>query len=348
MNKALLHLLEDITDDPQQPSPSDDNKHSRVLLIDSLNLFFRNFSTLNSIAPNGNHIGGLGGFLRSLGTLIKETNPTSVYVVFEGIGSTVNRKNILPEYKSNRHIKRITNWEIFDNLEEELDSKIDQLSRLIQYLKLLPVKTISIDKAEADDVIAYLSKHLVEKYNSQVFIVSNDKDYLQLINENVLVYRPTERIYYDYSKIKEKFQVLPENFILYKTLIGDASDSVEGIKGLGEKGIFKKFPELLDNYITLDDIFRISEEKLEDHITYARVLQAAERLKGNYKIMDLSRPLIDEYDEEYLKQFVEEHAPQLQSSLIAKLYNEDNLGAIIRNLDWWIKENFTQLTGFNK
>ena len=64
--------------------------------------------------------------------------------------------------------------------------------------------------------------------------------------------------------------------------------------------------------------------------------------------MDLSKPLIDEYDEEYLKQFVEEHAPQLQSSLIAKLYNEDNLGAIIRNLDLWLKNNFTQLTGFNK
>ncbi len=346
MNKKLLRFLDEIQEDVKVVESSNKDKHSRVLLIDSLNLFFRNFATLNSIAPNGNHIGGLGGFLRSLGSLIKETQPTSVYVVFEGIGSTVNRKNILPEYKSNRNIKRITNWDIFDNLEEELDSKIDQLSRLIQYLKLLPVKTISIDKAEADDVIAYLSNHLVEKYNSQIFIVSNDKDYLQLVNKNILIYRPTEQTYYDRNKIQEKYQVLPENFILYKTLLGDNSDSVEGIKGLGEKGIFKKFPELLDTPLTLDNIFDISETKLKEHVIYARVLQAEDRLTSNYKIMDLSKPLINENDEKYLKQFIEEDNPKLQAPLIAKMYNEDNLGSIIRNLDYWLKENFTVLNSY--
>ena len=215
MNKDLLNFLSNITDKGEEPISG--NRHSRVMLIDSMNLFFRNFAMLNSVTPDGVHIGGLGGFLRSLGSLIKEIQPTSVYIVFDGEGSTINRKNILPEYKSDRHIKRITNWEIFNSLEEEGEAKIDQITRLIQYLKLMPVKIIAIDKTEADDLIAYLSRYISSKYNSKIYIVSNDQDYLQLVNNNIIVYRPTEHVYYDQSKIVEKFQVLPSNFILYTT-----------------------------------------------------------------------------------------------------------------------------------
>ena len=345
MNKELLNFLSNITD---KDEPISGNRHSRVLLVDSMNLFFRNFSMLNSVTPNGVHIGGLGGFLRSLGTLIREIQPTSVYVVFEGEGSTINRKNILSEYKSDRNIRRITNWEIFDNIEEEGEAKLDQITRLIQYLKLIPVKTIAIDKTEADDLIAYLSRHLSSLYDSKVYIVSNDKDYIQLVNNNITVYRPTEQIYYDRKKITEQFSVLPENFILYKTLMGDASDSVSGIKGLGKSKIFKLFPELLEVPLALDDIFDICEKKMKEHIIYARVLQDFSQLERNYKIMDLENPLIDEQGKEILNELVEERAPDLQAKLIAQLYNEDHLGGIIRNLDVWLKDSFTQLTAYNK
>ena len=94
-SKELLGLLNSINE-------KQDNKYGeRIILIDALNLFFRNFATLNMVNPtNGAHIGGLGGFLRSLGTLIKQTQPTQVYIVFDGIGSSNNRKNLIPEYKS--------------------------------------------------------------------------------------------------------------------------------------------------------------------------------------------------------------------------------------------------------
>ena len=344
MNKELLNLLSNI----KEEEPISSNRHSRVLLIDSMNLFFRNFAMLNTIAPNGVHIGGLGGFLRSLGSLIKEIQPTSVYIIFDGEGSTIYRKNILPEYKSGRNIRRITNSEIFDSIEEEGEAKLDQITRLIQYLKLMPVKTIAIDKTEADDLIAYLSKYLYSKYNSKIYIVSNDKDYLQLVNNNIIVYRPTERLYYDQAKIIEQFQILPSNFILYKTLLGDQSDTVIGVKGLGKSKIFKLFPELLDTPLTLDKIFDICEEKMQDHIIYARVLINANQLESNYKIMDLENPLINEQDIEILKELVEERAPDLQSKLIAQLYNEDNLGGIIKNLNIWLKNTFTTLISYNK
>ena len=344
MNKELLNLLSNI----KEEEPISSNRHSRVLLIDSMNLFFRNFAMLNTIAPNGVHIGGLGGFLRSLGSLIKEIQPTSVYIIFDGEGSTINRKNILPEYKSGRNIRRITNSEIFDSIEEEGEAKLDQITRLIQYLKLMPVKTIAIDKTEADDLIAYLSRYLSSKYDSKIYIVSNDKDYLQLVDNNIIVYRPTERLYYDQAKIIEQFQILPSNFILYKTLLGDQSDTVIGVKGLGKSKIFKLFPELLDTPLTLDKIFDICEEKMQDHIIYARVLINANQLESNYKIMDLENPLINEQDIEILKELVEERAPDLQSKLIAQLYNEDNLGGIIKNLNIWLKNTFTTLISYNK
>ena len=241
-----------------------------------------------------------------------------------------------PEYKSGRNIRRITNWEIFDNIEEG-EAKLDQITRLIQYLKLMPVKTIAIDKTEADDLIAYLSRYLSSNYNSKVYIISNDQDYLQLVDDNIVVYRPTERIYYDRPKIVEKFQVLPSNFILYKTLLGDQSDTVAGIKGLGKGKIFKLFPELLDIPLNLDKIFEICEEKMQEHIIYARVLINANQLESNYKIMDLENPLINEQDIEILKELVEERAPDLQSKLIAQLHNEDNLGGIIKKFKHLVK-----------
>jgi len=173
----LFNLLDDLQEDKEIPTKK---RHDRVLLIDGLNLFFRNFAMLKMVNPDGVHVGGLGGFLRSLGAMIRKTDPTSVYVIFDGPGSSDNRKNLIPEYKSGRHTQRVTKWSGFDNLEEEDASKIDQITRVIQYLKLLPVKTSILSKVEADDIIAYLCDKLPKTYDSQVFIVSSDKDFLQL------------------------------------------------------------------------------------------------------------------------------------------------------------------------
>ena len=144
--KDLLSLLDSISEEQEETSLS---KNNRVLLIDGLNLFFRNFAMLNIVNSEGAHIGGLGGFLRSLGTLINQIQPTSIYVVFDGEGSTVNRKNLLPEYKSGRHQHRITNWDTFEDLDDEHDAKVDQIVRLVQYLKSLTGKHLIFQSLQA-------------------------------------------------------------------------------------------------------------------------------------------------------------------------------------------------------
>jgi DNA polymerase-1 len=338
-NKNLLKLLNEV----QENTDSVFNKHERVLLIDGLNLFFRNFAILNLINSNGVHIGGLGGFLRSLGTLVKEIKPTSIYVVFDGPGSSASRKNMIPEYKSSRNINRITNWDIFDDIEEEHDSKINQIVRLMHYLKCLPVKVLSIPKVEADDILACLSQQISSNPNNKSFIVSADKDFLQLVTNNITVYRPVEKEYYTPQTVIDKFQLTPHNFILQKTLLGDNSDNVKGIKGLGEKGLLKKFPELKERNLSLQDIFDICEEKLKDHVVYARILMERNEIESKYKVMDLSKPLVSEQDIEDLQSIIEDDELYFEPEEFIRMYNEDELGKIIKNVDFWIKENFLYL-----
>jgi len=126
-NKDLMKLLDEVQE-PGESTP----KEKRIILIDALNLFFRNFAVIGVLNSDGTHIGGLGGFLRSLGALIRNLEADQVYVVFDGIGGSNNRKNIIPEYKSGRNNSRITNWEVFDSHEDEENSQIDQIIRIAQ------------------------------------------------------------------------------------------------------------------------------------------------------------------------------------------------------------------------
>jgi 5'-3' exonuclease len=338
MKKDLLNLLDTVQEHGDELPQSE-----RYLLIDGLNLFFRNFSAINTVNSNGVHIGGLGGFFRSLGALIRTLQPTQVYMVFDGVGSSNNRKNIIPEYKSNRNISRITKHELFDNLEDEDDSKVDQIVRIIQYLKTLPVKTVSLPRVEADDIIAYLSSTLPTQPEDRVFIVSSDKDYLQLVSDKVIVYRPIEKEYYTTDTVKEKFNVTPHNFLLYKLLMGDNSDGVTGIKGLGSKGLFKRFPEIATRDLSFDDLLDLAEAKLKEHIIYARVLHDIPLLEDKYRVMDLSNPMMDDKDKMFIDKFVENTHLNFLPETFVEMCEEDQIGNLIRNTDYWVRDIFKDL-----
>jgi DNA polymerase-1 len=302
---------------------------------------------LNIVNEHGVHVGGLGGFVRSLGTLINAIQPTSVYVVFDGEGSATNRKNLLPEYKSGRNLSRITNWEIFEDVGDEHDAKVDQIIRLIQYLKCLPVKTVALDKVEADDIIAHLSYKLSTEHDSQCFIVSSDKDFIQLINNKITVYRPIEKDYYTPDTVKEKFGVLPENFLQYKVLMGDASDKVPGIKGLGAKKLSKLFPELGERIITLDEIIELSAQKHKENIIYSRIVFEENNLKKTTKIMDLHNPMMDDLEKKFIEDLISKNSPVLNVETFLRLYQEDGLRHLIKNPEFWINNQFRTLNSYN-
>lgn len=348
-NKDLLKLLNNIKEDGNEPIQEENQDQERILIIDGLNLFLRNFAILNYINQSGVHIGGLGGFLRSLGSYIKQLQPTQIYVIFDGLASSTNRKNLVPEYKSGRHQTRITNHNSFSNLEEEHESKANQISRLIDYLKCLPINIICVDKVEADDIMAFLSEQTTQNPKSKAYIISADNDFLQLVNEQITIYRPVEKEFYTPSKVKEKFGVYPHNFLTYKTLIGDKSDKVGGVQGLGFGKLEKLFPELLsEEKITLEHIHDICSTRLDEHVIYARTLFKFDDLRKAHKIMNLENPMLDDLEKDHILNMIKTPAYKLDSSTFLKMYHEDGLGHVLKNVDYWIKECFDKIDRYNR
>jgi DNA polymerase-1 len=333
LNQVLNSLVED------KPT-----RNSRILIIDSMNTFMRNFSSINALNPAGHHIGGLVGYLRSIGYAIKNFRPTRVILVFDGHGSTVNKKLLYPDYKGTRNISRITNWDIFDDKGEESEAMIDQITRLIQYLKQLPVSLISIDKIEADDSIGLIANYYAQdKTCNRITIMSTDKDFYQLINDKVCVYSPTKRKMYKVEDVISEFGVHPNNFLIYKSLLGDNSDNLPGVRGLGPKKIIKLFPLLDSKEYKLQDIYTISENNIKTSSMYNSVLNSKGQLDINYKLMNIRTPNISDDSQEDIFNLLNEEITPLNVGGFMVLYDSDGLGNSIPNTHSWLSDNFGSL-----
>lgn len=314
-----------------------DSVDSRVLLIDGLNTFLRAFAAIGWVNKDLSHIGGLTGFLRSLGYVIKLVRPTRVIIVFDGQGSSTNKRYIYPEYKANRGLTRVTNWDSFESQQDESDAITEQLVRLVFYLKTLPIDLLSIDKIEADDVIGYIS----QKLSGEVTIMSSDRDYLQLVSDNITIYSPTKKKFYDHDLVITEYGVSPNNFLTQKILLGDSGDNIPGVKGLGSKTMLKHFPELSkDNEITLDDILQKCEGK-------QKILESIKnfefQLRINKKLMDLKQPNIPEEGLEEINSVLLNPNKGYDSQKFLTLYNEDELGNSIPNVQTWLFNHFHNL-----
>jgi 5'-3' exonuclease len=128
--------------------------------------------------------------------------------------------------------------------------------------------------------------------------------------------------------------------------MGDNSDKVPGLKGLGPKKLFKLFPELQDKEMSLGDLHNICEGKYKENIIYSRVIFDYEMLQRNYKIMDLGSPLVDENEKLLIQQLTEETTNKLNASDFLKMYHEDGLGHTLKNIDFWIRDTFRTLSSF--
>jgi len=335
--KFLRQVLDSIVED--RPT-----KNSRILIIDSMNTFIRNFSSINSLNPAGHHIGGLVGYLRSIGYAIKSFRPTRVILVFDGQGSTTNKKNLYPEYKGNRSISRITNWNIFDDKQEESEAMINQMTRLIQYLKQLPVSLVSVDKIEADDSIGFIANYYAKDEECRtVTIMSADKDFYQLISDKIHVYSPIKKKTYKINDVIDEFGVHPSNFLIYKTLLGDNSDNLPGVRGLGPKKIIKLFPLNNSHEYDLNKIYKISEDNLNESSMYRSILESKHQLNINYQLMNIREPNISENDKEDIINILNEEITHLNVGGFMMLYESDGLNNSIPNTHSWLSDIFGSL-----
>ena len=338
MGKTILDLLNNVQKDDTS------NPNSRVLIIDGLNLYLRTFAVNGMLNDRGVPIGGMMGFLKSLAYAIRETNPTRVMVIYDGAGGSQRRRKMSPNYKANRKPgKRITRWDAFKNVEEEKEAMKIQFSRLLEYLNTLPINVISIDKIEADDTIAYVTTNLLE---DEVIIMSADQDFLQLVNDRVTVWSPIKKIFYTPEKVLEDYGVPAHNFLMYKILMGDKSDNLEGVKGLGPKKLPKILPDISKKPLDLDFILDYASKGIEP--MHKRITESAIKLNLNEKMMDLKNPPISGELKSLIRKLTSRPINLLSSNDFNTMYTDDQMGNAIDIPDVWLKQHFTRLNSYAK
>jgi len=336
--------FENILNNLKETPPRALNDH--ILLIDGMNTLIRSFSLLKAMNPSGTHIGGLVGFLRSLGYVTRIFDPTRVIVVWDGKGGSGNRQNIDPNYKAQRATSRITHWGLYDTKEEETEALINQLFRVQDYLDCLPLQQIVMEKLEADDIMAYLAKK-ASASGKKVTIVSSDKDFYQLIDNNIEIYAPVKKKTIDINNIKEEIGVLPQNYNIVKALLGDNSDNLPGVKGLGIKTILSEWKSFsYDPLASLQDVWDHCETQLETKKPkkiFAKILHSWDRVMTNFHLMDLHNSQLDDKEKEYVSEIIGTKVRELQTGAFLHMLDQDKIEGITKNTEGWL-ENFRGLT----
>ena len=263
------------------------------LIIDGHNTFIRNFVVNPTSDPNGNPIGGLLGTLRSVKWAIQEFKVTKVIFVWDGPGGAQRRRSIIGQYKSGR--KPRLNREVEEGTKDSRENMDWQREKVEMLLPFLGVIQVKIDNIEADDTIGYLVGLLDPQPK---VILSSDRDMWQLVSDTTVVYWPTKKCVISTGTFKEHSLFAPANFILARALSGhgDASDNIQGIKGLGDKTIIKLFPELGERPVDESELYRLCEERLGDgkgpKRWYQAILDQRSLVNTNVSVMQLTTPNI--------------------------------------------------------
>ena len=200
-----------------------------------------------------------------------------------------------------------------------------------------------MEKLEADDIMAWIAKKASASNVKKCTIVSSDKDFLQLVDDTIEVYAPVKKKTFTKDNIFEELKVLPENYNIVKALLGDNSDNLQGVKGLGIKTVISEFPKLLTEITNLDYVFKVAEEKLEGKKIFAKIIHNWDRVETNFELMDLHITALDDKEKDYVNNTLKEKVPDLQSGAFLRLLDQDKIEGITKNTESWL-ENFRGLT----
>jgi DNA polymerase-1 len=321
--------------------------NSDILLVDGLNTFIRSFMAVPSMNDDGMHTGGIAGFLKSIGYAIKLINPTRVIVVFDGSGGSQKRRKIYPDYKKGRKTKIKFNRTYEELSSSELEQKNLQieLMRLVSYLEVLPVTVMAIDNIEADDTIAYLAEDTFK--DSNVTIMSTDKDFLQLASERVKIWSPVKKKIFGCKEIVDEYGITCNNFIFYRVLEGDVSDNIPGIDGVGIKRVLQAYPFLADDkQVTLQEIYNYSENYKGKYKIYERVLDNKLLIERNYELMQLKATSIQSFTQLRIEEIIKKQVPKIDKMTFSRLITEDKMWNNLPNYMVWLNETWGKLNSF--
>ena len=212
----------------------------KILLIDGSSLIFRAFYAIKNLTTkDGVFVNGVYGFLNMYYKALELTNPTHVFVAFDK-GSKTFRHTEYSDYKGTR-----------DKAPNEITYQFGILKDLLSSMN---VNYLELDEYEADDILGTIAK-LAQKEGFEVDIFTGDRDYLQLVDDNIFVYLTKKGIseikLMDNNAIFEDFGISPKQLIEVKALQGDSSDNIPGVKGVGEKTALK----LIQEYGNLENLY---------------------------------------------------------------------------------------------
>lgn len=336
MNKKYAELFKQVKE--EHVTRANLNKNSKVLILDGMNTYIRAFSASPALNDNGEHVGGYYAFINSLKNIIKIIDPTRVIIVFDGKGGSQKRKKLYSSYKQGRAIKNKLNRVLELNVDDEQKLLRQQFVKLLEYLEHLPVTIMSYDYIEADDVIAFLTTDCLKE---DVIIYSNDKDYFQLINDRVSVYFPAKTKLYTKQDIISEYDILPENFIWQKVILGDKSDNVKGIRGVGIGKFNRTFTFLKDKPYSLDEFKSIVSESTDKVIN--KINESIDIVERNYYIMQLFDVDISGNTKSKIMNLLDSEIPILNKNALKRLMVTDKLNSLIKNYEIWIANTFDKL-----
>ena len=349
--KGYAELLKQVREDHENQNSSLD-KDSKVLIVDGLNSFIRVFSAVPLVNDDGDHIGGYVGFMRSIAAVIRQFKPTRCIIVFDGKGGSARRKKMHSGYKEGRTMStRFNRREDVgeQSVEKEIESMRTQMGKLSEYLQCLPITLISIDNIEADDAIAYLATDVFRPKGSEVIIMSDDKDFIQLIDAKTSVWRPVEKKYYTPKEVVDRFGIPSHNFIHYKVFMGDGSDNIKGINGIGIKTLQNKFPLLLEDKIaSIEDVLEYCKVRKDEHKVYKTVLDNESVMRLNWRLMSLEELEIGANFKLMIIDMANRPISVLNMYLFKKMFMLDKLYSVIPNVDSWLNTSFNSLAAFSQ
>lgn len=350
--KKLFSLFENI-DKQEIDNKPQKNINSDVLIIDGTNTFMRSFSVNPALNDDGEHVGGIDGFLKSIGYAIRILNPTRCIIVFDGKGGSKKRKSIFSNYKAKRKVKTRINrvYEDISTPEQENKSLLQQIQKIAVLCQNLPVTTMAIDNIEADDTIAFLCTETFNNDDTEsIVIMSSDKDFYQLVNDKVKIYSPTKKRIYGPLEIFNEFGITSRNYIYFKILNGDKSDNIDGVNGIGEKTAIKLFPQITkEEDFSLNEMINYAADNANGKSKkYNSVVENKQLLERNFGLMQLGVSDISNFSKMKIQDVIAKDIHPTNVYEFTALLKKYKMFSVINNHHVWLRETFETLDFFAK
>ncbi|MFP3982613.1 MAG: DNA polymerase I [Desulfurivibrionaceae bacterium] len=225
--------------------------NTSLYLIDGNAYIHRAYHAISPLANSrGLPTHAIYGFLNILRRVIKEKSPDYLAVAFDTRGPTF-RHQIYKNYKANRPA-----------MPEDLSCQIPYIKKIVQGYNI-PI--LEQEGMEADDLLASVTSHFSSR-GEPIVIVSGDKDLLQLINETTIVWDPMKDLVFDNDKVREQYQVEPEQILDLFSLMGDSSDNIPGVPGVGQKTAIKLIQQFSSMELLYENIEEMKKSKLKEKL----------------------------------------------------------------------------------